>query len=340
MGWSLYCLLGAALTGIYRGFDQISVKYLLYQVIFVATMIASTHLLRLYMKRQAWQALSLQRLLLRLLPSLLLISLVTIALLWLVMVYVVQLYPMEQTSFSGYLGSVLYTYLILLLWSALYLTISLFRQRQQQEVDKWKLEAALKDTELQALKAQINPHFVFNSLNNIRSMIAEDQEQARQMVSQLSELLHYCLQHAKQERVPLSLELEVVESYLKLESVQLEERLQYELQVSPEALQAEIPPMSLQLLVENAIKHGIAGLPKGGTVLVVAEVQEGQLQLRVQNTGQLSAEAQHSSLGIGFQNVSERLRLLFGHSNLHLLNSSADTVTASFKIPLTQTQVL
>ena len=315
---------------------MLTFKYLQMQIIFVILMIGSTHLLRLYMKKNNWLVFSFPALLARLLPSLLLIALLTQGIMWLVMVYVVELYSMEETSFTAYLAYAFYIYIILLLWASVYLTVGLFRQRQQQEVDKWKLEAALKDTELQALKAQINPHFVFNSLNNIRSMIAEDQEQARQMVSHLSELLRYCLQFSRQERVPLSLELEVVESYLKLESMQLEERLQYSLNVSPEAMEAEIPPMSLQLLVENAIKHGISVLPKGGSVTVNAEVQHGQLQLKVSNTGQLAAEQQDHSLGIGFRNVSERLRLLFGHSSLNLLNSSADTVTASFNIPLAQ----
>ncbi|MDX5419409.1 MAG: histidine kinase [Hymenobacteraceae bacterium] len=336
-GWSLYVLLGIVLVVFSPGFKGLSAKMLLFQGIFVVMMITSTHLLRLYMKRKRWLALALPSLLVRLLPILLLISVVCQALLWLALVYVVKLYSMEQTRFSAYWTYVFYGYIILLLWSAIYVTIGLFRQRQQQEVDKWKLEAALKDTELQALKAQINPHFVFNSLNNIRSMIAEDQEQARHMVTHLSELLRYCLQHASQERVPLRLELELVQNYLKLESMQLEERLQYELHVSAEALEVLLPPMALQLLVENAIKHGISRLPKGGRVTVVAEVQDGQLQVKVSNTGQLTAEQQSHSLGIGFQNVSDRLRMLFGESDLNLLNSSADTVTASFRVPLHQT---
>ena len=178
-GWGLYCLLGLMLTAVFQGAGQLTFKYLQLQVIFIILMIGSTHLLRLYMKRKNWLVLSFPALLARLFPSLLLIALLTQGVMWLVMVYVVQLYSMEQTSFTAYLAYVFYIYIILLLWASVYLTVSLIRQRQQQEVDKWKLEAALKDTELQALKAQINPHFVFNSLNNIRSMIAEDQEQAR-----------------------------------------------------------------------------------------------------------------------------------------------------------------
>lgn len=340
IGWSLYGTLGFIIAGVASGFKGVTVRSLLFQAIFVGLMIACTHGLRLYMKRKRWLALSLPQLILRLLPVLLLTSLVCQALLWLIMVYVVKLYTLEQTRFSAYWAYVFYGYIILLLWSAIYLTLNLFRQRQQQEVDKWKLEAALKETELQALKAQINPHFVFNSLNNIRSMIAEDQEQARQMVTHLSDLLRYCLQHASRELVPLSLELEVVESYLKLESVQLEERLQYELQVAPEALEAELPPMALQLLVENAIKHGISRLPKGGTLVVMAKVRNGQLQVKVSNTGQLTAGHQSQGLGIGFRNVSERLRMLFGESDISLLNTSSDTVTASFNVPLLQTNSL
>lgn len=337
VGWGIYCLISLGLTFIFQGAGKLTASLLLFHLIFVFLMISSTHGLRWYMKQKRWLALSLQRLLIRLLPTIVGISILTQALMWLAMVYIVQLYTLEQTSFLAYWAYVFYCALILMLWSTLYLTISLFRQRQQQEVDKWKLVAALRDTELQALKAQINPHFVFNSLNNIRSMIAEDQEQARQMVTYLSELLRYSLQYAHRERVPLRQEIEVVLNYLKLEAVQLEERLQYTLTISEEALEVEIPPMSLQLLVENAIKHGIAQLPKGGMLQVIAEVHQEQLQVNVINSGQLENGQQQHSLGIGFRNVTERLQLLFGSSTLTLLNSSADTVTASFYVPIPRT---
>ncbi|GAB3825337.1 hypothetical protein GCM10028895_34830 [Pontibacter rugosus] len=252
---------------------------------------------------------------------------------WLAMVYVVHLYTMEQTSFAAYWGYVFYCYIILLLWASLYVSVSLFRQRQQQAIDRWKLEASLKETELQALRTQINPHFMFNSLNNIRSLVCEDPEKARQMITNLSELLRYGLQYTQQERVPLARELEVVESYLLLESVQLEERLVYTFEVDEEVLQVEVPPMSVQLLVENAIKHGISRLPQGGTIYIKAHVQEGQLQIEVVNTGQLAAEPKPDT-GIGLNNASERLRLLFGRSTLQLLNKTPDTVSASFAVPL------
>ena len=336
MGWGLYILLSIFIQVFFQGFNTLSYRQLLFEGIFLILILFSTHLLRWYLKKKQWLSLSLPTLLARLLPVLWLIAAVVQGIMWLAMVYVVKLYTMEQTSVKAYLIYVLYMFFILLLWSAIYLIIGLFRQRQQQEVDKWKLEAILKDAELQALKAQINPHFVFNSLNNIRSMIAEDQELARQMVTHLSELLRYSLQHANQKQVPLKLELEVVQSYLNLEAMQLEERLQYELRIAPEALEIAVPPMALQLLVENAIKHGIARLPKGGKVVVVAELQAGQLHVKVSNTGQLTTEQQNVGLGIGFKNVAERLQLLFGKSNLSLFNSSADTVTAAFQIPLLQ----
>ncbi|WP_299758796.1 histidine kinase [uncultured Pontibacter sp.] len=332
-GWGLYGLFSLTISRIFQGTSTLNLKLLLFNMIFIGLMILFTHLLRLQLKRRQWLSLPLSGLLLRLLPSLLLLAMASQLVMWLAMVYVVHLYTLAQTSFVAYWGYVFYCYIILLLWASLYVSVTLFRQRQQQEVDRWKLEASLKDTELQALRTQINPHFMFNSLNNIRSLVCEDPERARQMITNLSELLRYGLQYTQQERVPLERELEVVQSYLLLESIQLEERLQYTFEVDEEALQVEIPPMSVQLLVENAIKHGISQLPQGGTIHIKAYVQEGQLQVEVTNTGQLAA-VQKPDIGIGLRNASERLRLLFGRSTLQLLNKTPDTVSASFAVPL------
>src|SRR5690606_9276799 len=123
------------------------------------------------------------------------------------------------------------------------------------EVERWRLQAAVKDAELAALRAQVNPHFLFNSLNSIRALIVEDPARAQQVVTQLAALLRYTLQAGATSTVPLEAELHAVRTYLALESIRLEERLRYTIDVDDAVRQAPVPPMLVQTLVENGIKH-------------------------------------------------------------------------------------
>ncbi len=219
-------------------------------------------------------------------------------------------------------------------WQLIYFVFQLFLSYQKSEVEKWKLQAAVKDAELMALKSQINPHFIFNSLNNIRSLVIENPEKARDMITHLSDLLRYSVQFNNKEKVSLEYELQIVQNYLNLESIQYEDRLQYKLEIKPETLEMKIPPMAIQLLVENAIKHGIADLPAGGTIHIKSYMEHSTMAVEVINTGQLKEPA-HTSTGIGLKNASDRLKLLFGKlSDLKIMNLDGENVLAKFTIPV------
>jgi LytS/YehU family sensor histidine kinase len=210
------------------------------------------------------------------------------------------------------------------------------RSYRQAEIDKWKLAAAVREAEMQTLKAQINPHFLFNGLNNIRALISEDPERARHMLTHLSELLRYAIQLNRTDQVPLSRELAVVRDYLQLESLQLEERLRYAIEVADDCLSVSVPPMLVQVLVENAIKHGLAPRPSGGELLVRAHCAGGELLLSVENTGQLGTGlGLTAGTGTGLNNARERLRLLFGsQAELRLEQAAPDTVAARVRLPV------
>ncbi len=224
-------------------------------------------------------------------------------------------------------------------WSALYFAYQYLQKNRQVEIEKWKLQASFKDAELSALKSQINPHFIFNSLNNIRSLVAEDEEKARDSITHLSDLLRYSIQFDQFEKVSLEKELEVVEDYLQLESIQLEERLKYKVDLVEESSDMNVPPMIVQTLVENAIKHSINELPNGGTILIESKLSDDYLKIFVKNTGQLKPvnEAVNGKRrGIGIKNSRERLRLLYGeNASLSVENMNEHMVCATIKIPLT-----
>ena len=329
-GWLGFFIIQTAIASYFAAFGwQVIAGYLNITVIgFILT-----HLYRGYIKRKRWLNLSLQNLAIRIF-----LASVLIAMLWAVIVLPINAYyfPMEEDK-PLTLGIVVVITMnlsvVILSWSMIYFIFQLFVNYKQSEVDKWQLEAAVKDAELIALKSQVNPHFIFNSLNNIRSLVIENPEKAREMITHLSGLLRYSIQFNNKEKVTLEDELEIVQNYLNLESIQFEDRLRYKLEVKPETLEMMIPPMAVQLLVENAIKHGISNLPEGGLINIKSHLHNNELIVEVINSGQLKEGIQGT--GIGLKNASDRLKLLFGKlSNLSIQNINDQFVSASFSIPL------
>ena len=137
------------------------------------------------------------------------------------------------------------------------------------------LNLALREAELRALEAQVNPHFLFNCLNTIRGMIVENPAHAQEMITRLANILRYNLRPDRLPTAPLAREVEVVSDYLALESARFEDRLNVKFAVDPEAAQILVPTMLVQTLVENALKHGIAHLPGGGDVLIRGTATKG-----------------------------------------------------------------
>jgi two-component system, LytTR family, sensor kinase len=201
---------------------------------------------------------------------------------------------------------------IILIWNLVYLSYHLLRQYHTTEVEKWKLEAEVQKASLGNLKSQINPHFMFNALNNIRALILEDPNRAREMLTQFSETFRYALQHSENSETTVAKELSIVKQYLALVGIQYEEKMQYTIDAEDSVMNEKIPPMILQLLIENAVKHGIALSPTGGLIAIDIRQRGKQLVLMVKNTGTLKEKNQlEDSLGIGLNNVTKRLKLLY-----------------------------
>ena len=209
----------------------------------------------------------------------------------------------------GWLVLLTYTFntsVLLWLWTAVWVGVMMIQRWRHGEIAKWKAETAARELELQVLRAQINPHFLFNALNNLRALINEDPARAREMLSRLSNTLRHTLQHSAKERVPLADELAVVRDYVALEQLHHEERLRVDWQVDPATAGASVPPMLLQLLVENAIKHGIARTPGGGVVDIGLRREGPRLALAVSNPGQWTPGSSDGT-GLGLTHLRERL---------------------------------
>jgi len=188
-------------------------------------------------------------------------------------------------------------------WVILYLTITSIR-------DKSKLAEQIKEQQLASLMNQINPHFLFNSLNTIRGMIYEDEDKAAELVTQLSTLFRYNLSTDTKAITTLGKELEVCRQYLAIEDIRLGRRLTVNIDVPIESLEVKIPTMGLLTIVENAIKHGIATLKDGGTLTIQSEIIGENLSIDVMNPYQ--NHLVKSGTKVGLKNLKQRIELIFG----------------------------
>ena len=222
---------------------------------------------------------------------------------------------------------------IYFIWNLLYFGYLLFYKARIIEFKNIQLQALNAQTELKNLRSQLNPHFMFNAMNSIRALIDENPSKSKTAVTQLSNVLRNSLIHTKKELVSLKEEMTIVSDYLSLEKIRYEERLRVRTEISNEALSAEIPPLLIQTLVENAIKHGISKLKEGGDLYLSAKLVDGFLEVVVTNPGilQLSKE---STTQIGMENTQKRLELLYGKSAVFSLTSSQKKVIARISIPL------
>ncbi len=244
-------------------------------------------------------------------------------------------YGLHGLSITSFLSNMFIFTLIILTWNLIYFSIHYFNNWNQAEIEKWKLVAEMKDAQLGSLKSQIKPHFVFNTINNIRSLILEDKEKAREMLLNFSDLFRYALKNTDQSKVELKEELEIVHQYLELLSIQYEDKLQYQIKVDESLNAFPLPPMMLQLLVENAVKHGISQFKEGGSILIDIDQEEGVLQIKVQNTGNLSTSSNlGDQLGVGLENIRKRLELIYNGMASMQMSEIENNIVATIKIPM------
>lgn len=236
------------------------------------------------------------------------------------------------------ISNTLQAQLFLAIWMFIYLSVSSNRRIRETEVSNLRLQNSLKEAQLANLSNQLNPHFLFNAINNIRFTIYEDATKADTMLTGLSEMLRYSLERSKQDKVRLSEELEIIALYIDLIKVQMEDRLQFSLKVAPSLYNYLIPPMTLQLLVENAVKHGVDKLRHGGGIELTAGLYEQQLIFKVNNSRGdnkplLSSEAASNNIGIGLVNIQERLRLLYGDKASMLIEQTSNKFAVTLSVP-------
>jgi LytS/YehU family sensor histidine kinase len=229
----------------------------------------------------------------------------------------------------------------MLVWVLIYIFYHYSEEKRQREIEQLKLRTSVRETEAKILKAQMNPHFVFNALNSIRALVYEDPTKAQQSITQLSNILRSSLIADRRTTISLKEELSTIEDYLALEKVRYEERLQSKWNINNSTLGVQVPPMMLQTLVENAIKHGVQKAVDWGFIEINAHIIADKLSIKIRNTGQLqSAHSVSEFGGFGLKNTTQRLHILYGSDAFfRIYQEDSLTVCAEVVIPVENNQL-
>ncbi len=218
---------------------------------------------------------------------------------------------------------------IFFLWSVLYFTFHYVDQYNKS----LKYEASMVQIELNNLKSQLNPHFIFNALNSIRALVDENPVKSKQAINQLSNILRSSLASDKKGLMKFDDELKIVKDYLGLESIRFEERLKTEFDIHPDSHDFYVPPLMIQTIVENGIKHGISRLTAGGVIQLRTTVADQCLKVSIRNTGQLNG-VKTGNEGLGIRNTVQRLKLLYGdEASFRIVNENHNFVLTEIIIP-------
>jgi two-component system sensor histidine kinase AlgZ len=222
-----------------------------------------------------------------------------------------MLFSNRGSSMTGYLASS-----VVITWAFLLPALVVQELRARAEASERRLQeqrqAALR-AQLEAIQSRTNPHFLFNALNTVASLLRDQPAEAERTLERLADLLRYALQSASVEWVPLERELEMVRDYLEIQRARFGERLRYTVTVDPRLAEVPVPPLLLQPLAENAVLHGVAGRAGGGRVRVAAVRREdGAAQLLVEDDGPGPGASDHRGSGTSLNDLARRLRLIYG----------------------------
>lgn len=217
-------------------------------------------------------------------------------------------------------------------WIIIYYMYQILQRNRKITHEKLQMEKILTSTELELLKNQLNPHFLFNALNSIKALILINSQLAQDAITKLTELLQFILNHEKATFINIKEEIYQVEKYLELEKIRFGNRLSFDFTVDEKDLFHPVPPALILTMAENAIKHGITKLPEGGKITIKINVSDKNLCIQLENSGRLQGD---NSKGIGLKNISGRLKHLYGElAIVNLKNQDENSVLTTICYPL------
>ncbi|AMQ55427.1 sensor histidine kinase [Algoriphagus sanaruensis] len=331
LGWGAFAIVNISFASLSRG---ITPKQTWAFVALALYYLLSTHALRHVVKTYDWFKLGIFRLLIQTLGALFTLSVVNVFAQVLINVAFGTLSPEQDFRALVISVNLFVSFLYYSFWFLLYFLFHFLDNYN----NSLKYEAKINEIRLNHLKSQLNPHFIFNALNSVRALVDEDPEKAKTAITRISNMLRFSLMMDKKQVIDFADELATVKDYLELESIRFEERLEVVYEIEDEAFGYKIPPMMLQTIVENAIKHGISNLVKGG--LIEIRCREGlndELYIQVRNSGYLNEKKNREKpeeSGHGLENTKQRLKLLYGEfASFRIFNSGNHFVITEIKIP-------
>ncbi|NIG52783.1 sensor histidine kinase [Chitinophaga sp. Cy-1792] len=319
LGWLAYFLINAFIFSVSADL-----------LVFTLMGVMSTHLFRYLIHKADWGTYSLDK-------QLLLFFWILVGsgtLLFICYYLILRFIFMDEQPISDVFRRLVTAYLIATMWWTIYFLYHYVERTTAEKVDQLTLQATVKELELKTIKAQLNPHFIFNALNSIRALVDENPQRARTAITELSNILRSSMAAEKSETVSMEKELNIVRDYLALETIRFEERLVVTYDIDPDTLSLQVPPMMLQTLVENAIKHGISKTINGGNVMISSHLKGLQHEITIENTGQFVENARNGH-GFGLESTRQRLSLLFGNrASFAIRNKDAQIVEARVLMPI------
>jgi len=326
IGWSLYAfvlILGGYVVS--SNFQLLMAVPILVEAAFFFIL---THFYRLLNKNWKWFQLPVLKLLPRMLAAIFIMA-VPIYFIRVFISYLLDIYSPNLLSANNIIGNIIGNFFALFIWSSLYYAFHYFERYNLS----LKYEVAMKRMELDRLKSQLNPHFIFNALNSIRALVDEDPLRSKKAINHLSNILRSSLSADKTELISFKDEVNTVKDYLAMETIRFEERLSTKIDITNSAKSVMVPPLMFQTLVENGIKHGVSKLKEGGNLTIDAFVKNKCLIVEIRNTGVLHKNAEIKS-GYGIKNTLQRLEIIYkGKAKFTISNESKNMVLTLVQIP-------
>jgi len=326
-GWTSYGLLNIYIAYLSNNLTQ---QQSLGQLLFIPVYIGLTHLYRYYIIKKGWLLLLMQQLIFRIVVACLVLSVIDHLFLLLISSLIGSLNPEYDLSSVIIFISILANLILYFLWSLGYFMYHYVENYNRS----LKFNAAMNEIELNNLKSQLNPHFIFNALNSVRALVDEDPLKSKKAITQLSNILRNSLMLDRKRVVGFQEELNTVIDFLALEKIRYEERLTTEFDIHEDSNKFQIPPLMLQTLAENGIKHGIAKLTEGGEISIKTDVKNDFLMVYIRNSGKYLPPRRKSDRGFGIENTRQRLKLIFEKkASFNIKNEIEGYVLTTLKIP-------
>jgi sensor histidine kinase YesM len=324
IGWILF-ILGNIISAIIT--DQDLNRALNVSIMVFIMGVSITHIFRTIIHHLGWKKLNILALIPRILVASILMSFLFVLFNTALTDIINGDYPLILTFFSvTFFLNVLKFWFLFFLWSILYFAVNVFENWKKEEIQNLELRAAKTEIELNSFRSQMNPHFMFNSLNSIRALIDEDPEKSKKAINMLSSIVRNNLMLGKNMTVTLKEELDLVENYLWMEKVRFEERLTIRMDVDDDTLGFHIPPFMLQTIVENAVKHGISKIIEGGLIELSIILENEFVKIVVRNSGVF--DENKTAQGIGLSNTRKRLNLIYGErATFEIFNEDKFVIT-------------